>query len=371
MDGRESSSLSPHPSPCMCKNYKKDGRECGQIKCKKHVLHEIPELTRWIRPFPSPLCYQTISGVFPHLNTTVLISDTNQTSNSNSLLESVLQYVYCFKTLVAFSKTLGYKPKSSSTMEDVLRPIAAFMRHCWHIESSSRRMDALRCFQRHWRERRRLRLSLSLSLSFVNAEDPITMERLSDIPEIHRWSYKDSKGNCYGFHASSLLHFIDTQGAWNPYTRESIPEEDIVRLRNHVADLSQDDKMDFTVVWHSPRDAFADILYDYEKYGFYTSMDWFLNLTPMNIIDIYTLLNKDPFIPKSLFQLSDLETSIFQDPERGAAYYMAREMQTIIKDNHDFKFYIVCNIFVAMAKVCPYIRRSLPPWTQAGARAIT
>ena len=361
MDGQ-----SPSPNPCPFKHYKKNGQECGELNCKKHShSSSILRLTSYIRASPAPLCYETIAGVFPHLKDTSL--------------EDVLQFVYDSKTLRQFSKTLGYNPKASAKIETLLQPICTFMRRCWQIESSRHYNRALQCLQNRWREQRSSegrqssegRRPSPLTPVFVNAEDPITLEPLEEIPEIHRWSYRDSKGNLYGFHASSLLHFIDTQGAWNPYTRETIPEKELDRLRTTVNRLSHADKTDFTVVWNSPRDAFADILYDYEKYGFYTSMDWFLNLKPMDIINIYTLLNNDPFIPKTLFRLTDLETSIVQDPECGAAYYMAREMREIIKDNHDFKFYIVCNIFVAMAKICPYIRRSLPSWTQAGARAIT
>ena len=344
---------------CLCgvKVYKKNGLSCGRLNCRTHTSStKTPiALSRYLREAPAPLCYDTVAPVFR--------ADSSE-AVTVTLLCDVLLYVYSVETLRQFAKNLGYTQTTTGT-GTMVRKIGAFMMRCWTLESSTRLNGALGEFQRRWRKRRRD------VCVFVNEEDPITMEALNSIPAAHLWSYKDSKGHLYGFHAASLMHFIEKQGAWNPYTREAIPEVELGRLRAHVARVAPEEQTDFTVVWNSPRDAFSDILYDYEKYGFYTNIDWFLKLTAMNIVDIYTLLNADPFIPKTLFEFNALETSIVQDPETGAAYHLAREMRQIMCDNHDYKFYIVCNIFVALAKVCPAIRRALPPWTQAGARAIT
>jgi hypothetical protein len=194
------------------------------------------------------------------------------------------------------------------------------------------------------------------------------MEPLGDLAEGQLWSYVDSKGHQYGFDAASLMHFIETQGAWNPYTREAIPETDVTRLREKMA--KQEQKVDFTVVWRTPRDAFADVLHSFEMYGFYTDIDWFLKLSPMDIIYMYMLLQSDRFIPETLFRLAALEERVIHEPEVGAAFHLAREMQTVIQSNHDYKFYIVCNLFVVLAKVCPSIHQALPPWTHEGAHSI-
>jgi hypothetical protein len=264
----------------------------------------------------------------------------------------VLTYVYTVCVMQNVAKTLGIR------VED----IETFFEKCWRLESTPRHLWALRQCQRRWRRSR------DRGRDYVNAEDPFTLEPLGDLAEGQVWSYVDSKGHRYGFDADIMMHFIETQGSWNPYTREAIPEADVRRLREGKTQTYR--KTDFTVVWRTPRDAFVDVLYHYEIYGFYTDIDWFLNLTPMDIIGMYRLLQRDRFIPDTVFRMATLEAKILEDPENGAGFHLAREMQWVIQANHDFKFYIVCNVFVVLAKIRPSLRRALPPWTHEGAQSI-
>lgn len=355
---------------CQAKRYKKNGDICGLLGCKNHFIYTpaatatafanaalapkfVAFLSEWIRP--GALCYAALS---PLLAVHRALTPDH--------LAQLLAYVYTKSVLAATAKDLRVP----------VGELPGFFFKCFALDTHH--SSALRCLQRRWRAAREPGLAPSAlppssppSLpDYTNAEDPFTMEPIGSIPEALRWDYEDSHGHRYVFHAPSLDYFIKNQGAWNPYTREPIPEADLARLQDTIARLSPSDTPDFTVVWRTPRDAFADVLHDYERFGFYTDIQWFLGLTPHHIMRVYFMLSVNPFIAPLYFHFIPLEGSILQDPEHGAAFHMAREMQRLIRDTLDLKFYIVCNLFVALSKVSRPMRQALPPWVQMVGNAI-
>jgi len=79
----------------------------------------------------------------------------------------------------------------------------------------------------------------------VNDTDFVTMDPLPEIPFSQFFSYKDDKDFIYGFHISSLMHLVKSNGyaITNPYNREKMPPNivtDIIRVYNTSIMLFED-----------------------------------------------------------------------------------------------------------------------------------
>lgn len=79
----------------------------------------------------------------------------------------------------------------------------------------------------------------------VNDTDFVTMDPLPEIPFSQFFSYKDDKDFIYGFHISSLMHLVKSNGyaITNPYNREKMQPNivtDIIRVYNTSIMLFED-----------------------------------------------------------------------------------------------------------------------------------
>lgn len=313
----------------------------------------ISSLTQYIT-FPFPPTYSTFHSLL------------TQFPLNESQLTQLLHYVYTKPILTKYAAHLSHTP---ATLATFFLKCATWAHHPTHLKH-------LKTLQCRWRENRESGLYLPLPPSSpppLNEEDPFTLEPLNDLPKHTLWKYQDAKGHWYGFHSPSLYHYIDTHGPYNPYTRECIPTADIDRLYHHVRSLSFKDLPDFTVVWTTPRDAFVDVLYEYETLGYYTQVAWFLNLTPHRIIAIYTVWNEHPHLGREAalgFPLDPLYSAIIEDPETGAAYQFARDLRAFIRSSTELKFYGVAHLFLILGRFSPEIRRHLPSWISLVGNAI-
>jgi hypothetical protein len=297
----------------------------------------------------------TYERVLPFLEAT---NNKNDTWRKQTLF-SVFKYVYTssqFKKAIASFYSLPELTHFSFTNAALAISNRYVGMH--RLLRRPKAIPAIRILQRNWRCR------WESGRYFVNTDDPITMEPIASLSPMERWSYRDTQGNAYAFHAPSLHHFVRTTGAWNPYTRLPFRPADLIDL---AAKVHQAPATDFTVVWYNPKEAFLDVLYEYEKIGFYTLLDWFIQLTPMNIVHIYQYIAIDLFSPREFFCLDGLEAALIADPEQGAAMCYARDLKKLIESTHALKFYTICVMFVALATVCPLLRQSIPSWTYAAA----
>lgn len=348
--------------PCQVKRYKKNGIICGAVRCRTHIVYTESMLSQAFLQSLSSLSSKCVaflsswiqSGALSYAAVASLLHHNGRVLTPVSLLQ-VLKYVYTSSVLVA----------AATRLRCSVTDLPVFFFQCYALDTHPTRLLALRRLQQRWRAFKKTRPS-----SYTNTEDPFTMESIETMSPHLRLDYEDAKGHCYAFHAPSLHYFINTHGNWNPFTREPIPDDAIKRLNTIVTRLAPEDVPDFTVVWRTPRDAFSDVLHDYERFGFYTDIQWFLNLNPQNIIHVYFLLSINPFIAPLYFQFIPLENSILEDPENGAAFHLAKEMQRLIRDPIELKFYIVCNLFVALSKVSRAIHNGLPTWVQMVGNAI-
>lgn len=352
---------------CRVCLYKKNGARCAG-GCRHSGLASgtglasassplpgsvVAALTTYILELEAPAytAFQPLLTKFPSLNATQLTQ--------------ILNYIYTKPILAQHAARLSQTP---ATLADFFLKCAALDRHPTHLKH-------LKTLQNRWRQG-------GFYLPFpprppppspINDEDPFTLESLADLPAHTLWTYTDPHGHCYGFHAPSLYHYIDNHGPYNPYTRERIPNEAIDHLYDTVARLSSKDLPDFTVVWTTPRDAFVDVLYEYESFGYYTQVSWFMNLTPHRIIAIYSVWNDHPHLGRDTalgFPLDPLYSAIIDDPETGAAYQFARDLRAFIRSSTDLKFYGVAQLFLILGRFSPEIRRHLPPWISLVGNAV-
>ena len=116
------------------------------------------------------------------------------------------------------------------------------------------------------------------------------------------------------------------------------------------------------VVWRSPRDAFADVLYYYERYGFYSFVEWFTHMPTQHIYNVYERMQSELNVPQHFFNITNLDTSIADDSEEGPLYVLAETMRDIVQGTFPTQFYTICRLFVLLAEANPDMLQSVPAW---------
>jgi len=280
------------------------------------------------------------------------------------VMTKVIQHAVPKQDLLIFGLRVFGNRAKSMTSAALAEAIGNFY---FKLHRASKYVYHIRKFQRRWREKIARRMDdPSPSTPPVNSEEPFTCEEIRTIPVSEIFRYRDSTGRVYAFRASHLFYSIKNVGHLNPFTREPIPEADIKRLQHMIKENNINTKILEDERWRTPEDAFTDVLYDYEVYGFYTSLEWFAELSVQQIYDIYSELSLDRNIPMSVFSLFKLGLSLSDEPN-GVKFCFADDMKNLIKGDHPMKFYIICSLFVVLAIVNPNIRGALPNWVLTGA----
>lgn len=376
--------MNPLTNNCLCnvRLHKKNGMTCSELclengkLCKKHYALSTTSIPYWTHFILKQKLASSPKISYEYMRPLLIEMHQHQLL-SVSLLSEIFTYVYtidAFKKYIqtSFKTQNGLLPIPKMTKISEMAPyLAKMFIQLFEIETHTSQLNCIRRLQYDWRKYYKDKFKKDQGpwpkKNAVNEEDPITLDPLKDLDVHEIWSYEDKQGNVYAFLAKKLHHFIETNGPWNPYTRESFEKEDMDRLQRMIKRLP---KESFKIIWRNAHDAFTDVLYDYERYGFYTCIDWFLKLTPNDIIQIYQHMREDPYIPMYMFTYQLLEERLLENPEEGAHLAFAKDMKYLMESNHAMKFYIVCNVFVALAHVCPTLRNTLPQWTIMGASGV-
>jgi len=168
--------------------------------------------------------------------------------------------------------------------------------------STKAHTTAAKSIQTMWRKRicyvRRKRQGPSSQFPEIseNSTDICTMESVTTIPFLYRWSYADSKKHCWIFDIRSLsMMRIQDSGTilLNPYTREEISgkayenfQKRCQQLRNHKYCLLHTNDIDLTEeqLWHQK---VLDITMKYDTLGYHISLDWFNELSALQCYVFY------------------------------------------------------------------------------------
>ena len=210
---------------------------------------------------------------------------------------------------------------------------------------------SIRWFQQKWRQKH---------YKQQNTEDPFTLEPISMVPSMELFQYVDSKKHLYQFRIQELYHHCTCNGPYNPLNREPFNDIVLETIKERCLKLSI---KSFENPWETPTQAFLDVLYLFEKEGFYTQLDWFLDLSNTQVINLFILFYL--FISEydlDLFNIYLLDPILQENNKDKALLILAKQMKELVQMEHSIKFLSMCTFFLILATIEPRIKRQLPDW---------
>jgi len=193
------------------------------------------------------------------------------------------------------------------------------------------------------------------TIKFNNIEDPFTLENINDLNKNELFVYKENKDNIYFFIANELKYFIETNGNWNPYTKQEIPDN-IIRDLNYyikINKLNNRKKLN-KYEWTSISQAYTDVSKIMEKIGFYNDVKWFLKFTSnqiKNIIKTYKIISRN--IENNNFFNNINDNNIFYD--------FAREIIKLFENGND-NFNLCCYFIKSISLYSEDFYNNIPDW---------
>lgn len=364
--------LAMHNEPCNFRLYKKCGARCNKLEQR---------------------CFHGIRGETFQPILSIMLKDDVRWNWDNAFdyfyraytcgfvppfIGAAIEYIFCKYDISTFALKINWIPKRGVSAS---KYICIHFFRLYQISCRPRTVAALTALQERFRRVMRVNFealqgpwsSSSCNIVPVNKDDVFTLEPIDDIPVKERFSYAAQDGQVYAFSAKDLNHYISTNQAINPFTREELPPEALERLTKMIMTLPKETKVPITF-WRNPTDAFVDILYSYECYGFYTHVEWFTSLSGENIYEIYTKLSLDRHIPPHVFNIEHLERAIgtessIAEIEECMQYALATTMRNIIVYPFATQFYTICRLFLCLADINNDVRSVIPQWVIAGAGA--
>lgn len=193
------------------------------------------------------------------------------------------------------------------------------------------------------------------TIKLNNIEDPFTLENINDLNKNELFIYEENKDNTYFFIANELKYFIETNGNWNPYTKQEIPIN-IIRNLNYFIKINKlnDNKVLNKYEWSSIPQAFTDVSKIMEKIGFYNDVKWFLKFTSnqiKNIIKSYKIITRECENNNFFNNMND--NSIFYD--------FAREIILLFENGND-NFNLCCYFIKAISLYSEDFYNNIPEW---------
>lgn len=223
-------------------------------------------------------------------------------------------------------------------------------------------VNAIRVFQSKWRKRHVLYMGPYPAEQCVNDADVFTMESIASLPIERVFSYLDGNGQIYAFDALQLSkHVFVFHKLYNPYTRERIPDLDIIRLDKwwHKTEREEVGKN-----WATPLSAFVDATSEIEqRYGIYTQPEWYLRLDEFDITGVFhkfhVLAGRGSGFMNVLVDEDAFDSGDIWNSQMALATEMYRLAVAGMPEN--VLFYVFC-LFGALASYSDIIASSIPSW---------
>lgn len=190
-----------------------------------------------------------------------------------------------------------------------------------------------------------------------NDTDPFTFDDIDEIPFNKKYGFKDAYNHIYIFNAVEFYYFIETNGLWNPYTRDKLPSY----IKNHLKllikynGLNEKNKIQR---WITPLHAYTEVSQLMEKVGFYNNVTWFNDLTYIKcckIIRIYRDLCTELPESRQFFPMS------FELTKDGYVFEFCKEIISMF-ENADNHYLVCCNFMKALALNMDKFYHNLPTW---------
>lgn len=183
---------------------------------------------------------------------------------------------------------------------------------------------------------------------------------LKSIDEIDFPFYIEDSAHVYVFEASGLCNFIHTCGKWNPYTRNVLDDDIIIRLAKFMTlkriQLDRGNR-DGSQNWNTVNQAYTDVAIKLESIGFLVNIEWFIDLSFDDIVNILSQFARMTFV----LELSNYNLDI--DISRVYPHYVYDFCKIILKlFDHDDVFTLVCLMLKCFAMVSNIFKENLPYW---------
>ena len=189
-----------------------------------------------------------------------------------------------------------------------------------------------------------------------NNEDPFTLDNINELDKNELFIYSETNETNYFFIATELKYFIDTNGGWNPYTKQEFPETTIKNLNYFIKYFKLNKKNTLNKYeWSSIHQAFTDVSQIIEKIGFYNDTKWLLKLTSnqiKNIIKTFKLVSSE-YQGIENFYIDITDNNIFYD--------FARETIKLFENGND-NFVLCCNFIKSIALYSDDFYNNIPEW---------
>lgn len=190
-----------------------------------------------------------------------------------------------------------------------------------------------------------------------NDEELFTLKPISEIE--YPFYIEDSK-HVYVFEAKNLCNFIHICGKWNPYTRSILNDETIMRLAKFMTLKNIElDKFirDGTPNWNTITQAYTDVAIKLESIGFLVNIEWFIDLSFDDIINILSQFARMTFV----LELNNYNLDI--DISNVNPQYVYDFCKIILQlFDHDDVFTLVCLMLKCFAMVSNIFKENLPYW---------
>ena len=189
-----------------------------------------------------------------------------------------------------------------------------------------------------------------------NNEDPFTLDNINELDKNELFIYSENNETNYFFIATELKYFIDTNGGWNPYTKQELSETIIKNLNYFIKYFKLNKKNTLNKYeWSSIHQAFTDVSQIIEKIGFYNDTKWLLKLTSnqiKNIIKTFKLVSRE-YQGIENYYLNITDNNIFYD--------FARETIKLFENGND-NFILCCNFIKSIALYSDDFYNNIPEW---------
>lgn len=271
-----------------------------------------------------------------------------QQNLSRITIDNTLKYIFDTYQLAVIAKALGISCTYRYPKARLTALIVDLAMKLDEITRKPSQVNAIAELQRKWRQRC---LHGNPALA-SNNDDPFTLTPVSDLLQQDIFAYTDERGRTWAFHAPDLYYHVRSNSPTNPFTRDSIPDKDLLRL-----DIIMKDRpcVQFSLESCTTVDQmYTYVLSLYDKEGFYLQNDWFKALSI-----------RDLDVVRKVVSRHVASTSIIKSHKDFANF-----MLNIVTSTDPLRFPSICLLISTVSRLIPEMEHAIPDWVFTSAHAI-
>ena len=274
--------------------------------------------------------------------------------NNDKIYTKEFMFKACLKTLYSNHYYLMDIFKKYKFIKDIIENIFLLNLNTYNIEKNNYKKSEIlyRLFINNIIKKHKYNPEIKLN----NDEDPFTLENINELNKNELFIYSENNETNYFFIATELKYFIDTNGGWNPYTKQEFSESTIKNLNYFIKYFKLNNKKSLNKYeWNSIHQAFTDVSQIIEKIGFYNDTRWLLKLTSKqikNIIKTFKLVSRE---------YEGIENYFVDITDNNIFYDFAREIIKLFENGND-RFVLCCNFIKSIALYSDDFYNNIPEW---------